>query len=103
MKVPAALRAAAAEWRSGDVASACSKDEVERDAKDGQLGVARTIGPFVEHQVALVQPDLIKLELDCQFRHEIPAQSERQAVDRKSAVEGKSVAVRVDRGGRGRL
>src|SRR3546814_13349420 len=80
MKVPAALRTAAAEWRSGDVASACSKDEVERDAKDGQLGVARTIGPFVEHQVALVQPDLINLELKCQFRHEIPAQSERQAV-----------------------
>src|SRR3546814_8223035 len=78
MKVPAALRTAAAEWRSGDVASACSKDEVERDAKDGQLGVARTIGPFVEHQVALVQPDLINLELECQFRHEIPAQSERQ-------------------------
>src|SRR3546814_3297411 len=44
------------------------------------LGVARTIGPFVEHQVALVQPDLINLELECQFRHEIPAQSERQAV-----------------------
>src|SRR3546814_4133544 len=31
-------------------------------------------------QVALVQPDLINLELECQFRHEIPAQSERQAV-----------------------
>src|SRR3546814_2250341 len=46
----------------------------------GQLGVARTIGPFVEHQVALVQPELINLELECQFRHEIPAQSERQAV-----------------------